>query len=131
MGLKNQEKELMKRIKDDGFVRYVRHERFEEPIESLNMDGKTFTNIGGITFVLITPKNVREHTRILFYEDMTDNDDYAWVKDQFQQHSSAIGYSICDVKDTYHKRLGRVIATGRALEQLSDLLEQLSYINGD
>lgn len=123
MSLKEQEKSMMNEIENEGLERYIRHLRFEKELgESLDVEinGKVYENTSDLTISILIDSGMEYEDKKKLVDSL--NQDVKEGKNMTMFKSSdydveSTGVAICDKRDTFNKRLGRVIATGRALKQ--------------
>ncbi|KXB06104.1 hypothetical protein AKJ51_04205 [candidate division MSBL1 archaeon SCGC-AAA382A20] len=114
MSLKKQEQKLLKKIEELGLVREIKHIR-HKPC-TVTYGSRSCKNVQAETIAyLVNPnKNDNQFRKIL--------DAYGCgVKVIKYKHLiESWGFSVCHKNDQFNKRLGRVIATGRALKKYED-----------
>lgn len=96
LSLKQQEKILMNKLEQKGLKRIVQHEYYGQP-ES-------------ITYVGDKGKKITRY--------FTSKTVVLLEKEKKKGYTVGVGESKCSVVDHFNKRLGRVIATGRAYKQV-------------
>lgn len=130
MGLDKQEDELLEKLEEKGLERRIRHIQFDEP-RDIEYDGKEYRNTMGITAVMLVDGNINEQIMNEFI-DLPNTPEYVSSLGNFmmsfkscgngkinedESGSKGFGIAICSAREPeYHKQLGRIIATGRAMK---------------
>jgi len=124
MCYKKQEKDLLRKIEDEGIERLVRHLRFKlenGELETVELDGDKYNKTRAVTFVTLYDGKYHGNSEQLkkdFFNIESDKD-IEEFNEKYKDNKDVVGtgYAICDRRDNFNKTLGRLIATGRAYKK--------------
>jgi len=117
MSLEKNEKDMLKIIDENDLKRKIRHVRIKKEHDKfydIKINDKTYKNTRALTIVAIGRKE-----KSITISSIKGNSDIEWLfKKGLLYNIKSLGIAICSKKDQFHRKLGRVIATGRALKRM-------------